>query len=66
MGPVLRRFFTIASAMSLILSVAAAALWVRSYFAPDILFLSSGPGRPLLGVAEVRGTFTLLLYERYH
>jgi len=65
MDHVLRRLFTIASAVSLMVSIAAAALWVRSYFNQDILFISTGADRPMLGIAAGSGTFTLLLHERY-
>jgi len=37
-----RRLFTILSALSLVLCLATVALWVRSYFVQDCLFINAG------------------------
>jgi hypothetical protein len=51
--------------MSLVLCVAACALWVRGYGGRDTVWLSARQGRPLVGLASQRGTISLVIHERY-
>lgn len=51
-----RRLFTILAAVSLVLCVAAAVLWVRSYSGTDYLQRStSGPNQPFASTHTIRG-----------
>jgi hypothetical protein len=61
-----RRLFTIASAISLLLCLATAALWVRSYFRADILIGRSNHGTLIFQseeLASFRGR--ILLWRGY-
>jgi hypothetical protein len=56
----LRRLFTVLSALSLLLCVATAVLWVRSYQVGDSVFLSGG--ERIVIVSSASGRLSISLY----
>jgi hypothetical protein len=61
----LRRAFTILSALSLVLCLAAVALWVRSYFRGDVVSFADGPPAPAVSSEWfVRSNYGVLYFAR--
>ena len=60
-----RRLFTLVSALSLLLCVAAAALWVRSYSRADLVSFAGGPPPPAVSSEWfVRSNYGVLYFAR--
>lgn len=54
-GEVVRRLFTLASAVSLVLCVGTAVLWIRSYWVADLLASKGSPHPPCMLLCSSRG-----------